>query len=262
MARRRRQAPPPPRHPPTTTQASNRNNTTTNRSQQWTPQRLLSSSYQDLGSPQDVAMNFQNCLLNSPQTLTSLLSILLNEPGKTGIFDYSLQVDIHDFISMDPVLGNMLLRHPAALISVLEEAIVNAQREILKRWNDFQDLAKLAIPTPTSTSTSTSVPGLKGGSAISSYLPVVKGEGGTRVHARLVHLPPHFTNCKPSLASLTSHDVGKILQLSGTVVRTSRIQMYESQRAFQCSEKKGCGTRFTIKADLTQWNNALTVPSR
>ena len=43
-----------------------------------------------------------------------------------------------------------------------------------------------------------------------SFNPVVKGENGTRVHARLIHLPPHSTNCKPSLSSLSTCDVGKI----------------------------------------------------
>ena len=246
--------------------------------QQWTPHKLLTSSYKALGHPNQVKNQFTQCLLTSSKTLPSILSILLNEPGKTGIFDYSLQVDVHDFISLDPVLGNMLLRHPTALLPLLEEAIVCAQREIMLRWNDFQQLAKVLheqhgngsnnnITTLSSASSSSAAAAAAAAAASSPPsailpLPVIKGENGTRVHARLIHLPPHHSNCKSSLSALTSQDIGKILQLSGTVVRTSRVQMYESHRVYQCCPEKGCGMQFTVKAELNQWNNALNHPLR
>lgn len=145
-----------------------------------------------------------------------------------------------------------------ALLPLLEEEILAAQREILKRWNNFVDMAKMlsqskhnANSNPSTNSNSPKShpsPSM----ATTNVIPIVKGVNGTRVHARLIHMPPHFTNCKPSLASLTSQDVGKILQLSGTVVRTSKVQTYESQRTFCCCEKKGCGTSFLVKADLHQ----------
>ncbi len=313
--------------------------TSTNNHQQWTPHRLLTSSYRSLGPPAYVHLQFQNYLLSSPQTLTSLLSILLSEPaGKTGIFDYSLQIDMHDFISHDAVLGNMLLRHSETLLPLLEEAILSSQREILKRWNDFVGLVRTCylcsdldgddnengddhngntqlqseLQLQQKEVQNNNVQNYNDAllqnkytgqhlkhlpsSILSSMLlssalqnntsnnnnnyhhrtPIIKGENGTRVHARLIHLPPHYTNCKPSLSSLSSNDVGKILQISGTVVRTSKVQMYESQRAYRCGnggdnhnnnnktkkENNGCGKTFVIKADLQQWNNALNVPSR
>ena len=105
--RRHRPPPPRPEAPPPLQQVTSDQGGPPSQFKHWTPQRLLSSSYKDLGTPSNVASHFQKCLLTSHKTLTSLLSILLNEPGKTGISDYSLQVDIHDFISMDPVLGNI-----------------------------------------------------------------------------------------------------------------------------------------------------------
>jgi len=81
----------------------------------------------------------------------------------------------------------------------------------------------------------------------------------TRVHARLVHLPPHMSCCRPSLSSIVASDVGKIIQISGTVVRAGAVQMYESTRAYRCREK-GCGHAFVVYADLEQVNNALPVP--
>ena len=81
----------------------------------------------------------------------------------------------------------------------------------------------------------------------------------TRVHARLVHLPP--TCCITSLgAAVQASDVGKIVQLTGTVVRASPVQMYESARTYTCSGKNGCGQTFVEYADLEQYNNALVTP--
>jgi DNA helicase MCM9 len=144
----------------------------------------------------------------------------------------------------------------------LEESIVAAQQEIMKRIDTFyniytiqqqqqqqqdqqHDQSHISNPRPTAS---------------------VKGQNATRVHARLVKLPPHSSNHKPSLSSLTSRDVGKILQLSGTVTRTSTVQMYESQRAYQCKQTKkkgkleGCNAKFVVKADLQCSNNALCHP--
>lgn len=217
----------------------------------WTPSKLLASTFRDLGSPDDVKRQFKSYLLSSPKCLASLLQMLYAETGKTGVYDYSLQIDMHQFLHAEPVLGNMLLRYPGVLLSPLEEAIIAAQKDILSSIQNFTQTAD-------------------GDTTFHSHHhhhpppnPTIKGINATRVHARLIHLPPHISNCKPSLSNLNSSDVGKILQLSGTVVRCSKVQMYESQRSYECSSKhKGCGVRFTVRADLHQCNNALVEPSR
>ena len=225
--------------------------------QQWSRQTLLRSSYQDLGTPETVGKRFQHYLLTNPSTLNSILCLLTSQSttddGKTRIKDYSLPIDLHELLSHDPVLGHMLLRHPTTLLPLLEDAVVEAQRELVS--------SVMAI------------------SKKKSFWSSVKGDDDTRIHARLIHLPPHSSSCRPLISSLTSLDVGKILQLSGTVVRASKIQMYESQRAFRCCsgtnksinvggsrwkkrQEEGCGASFVVKADLLQWNNALCAPSR
>jgi DNA replicative helicase MCM subunit Mcm2 (Cdc46/Mcm family) len=88
----------------------------------------------------------------------------------------------------------------------------------------------------------------------------VKGESGTRVHGRIVHLPPSC--CRTSIAAMEATDVGKIIQLSGTCVRTGPVPMYESARTYQCIGKKGCGRCFIQYADLEERNNAMVVPDR
>ncbi|KAL7472228.1 hypothetical protein ACHAXS_012558, partial [Conticribra weissflogii] len=79
------------------------------------------------------------------------------------------------------------------------------------------------------------------------------------LHARLVHLPPHTHHCKPTLSSLTSSDVGTIIQISGTCIRTSPIRMMETTRYYTCLAK-GCGHIFSCTADFGTSNNALALP--
>ena len=119
----------------------------------------------------------------------------------------------------------------------------------------------------------------------------------TRLHARLVQLPP--SRFKSSLSRLQARDVGQMWQVAGTVVRASPIQMYESTRTYLCqptntnntkkntsgnnntdssngggggrrggwkTKKKqdssscGCGKTFVVHANLGHVNNALTPP--
>mmetsp|Transcript_27894 Transcript_27894/g.33020 ORF Transcript_27894/g.33020 Transcript_27894/m.33020 type:complete len:81 (+) Transcript_27894:236-478(+) len=58
---------------------------------QWSREILLRSSYQSLGTPQQVGQRFQRYLLTNPSTLTSILSVLTSHSttndGKTGVKD-------------------------------------------------------------------------------------------------------------------------------------------------------------------------------
>ena len=244
------------------------NNLNSNSSESnWTPQRLLSSSYKDLGTPHSVRQRFLDYLLfHSPSSLSALLSLLYRQVGKTGVCDYSLEIDALELLHHDLVLGTMLLKYPSTLLGLLEEAMVLAQRELSKRLIEFQSL----LPTALAAAAASSSTGASTGASVAAAAAEtsIKGDNGTRIHARLIHLPPHTSNVKPSLSSLTSSDVGKVLQLCGTVVRTSQVKMYESQRLYQCiTNNKGkkqncCGKTFLVKADLQQWNNALCPPVR
>ena len=53
--------------------------------------KLLDSSYKDVWStPAEVGGRFLDHLLNSPDCLVSVLDALNAEPGKTGVFDFSI----------------------------------------------------------------------------------------------------------------------------------------------------------------------------
>jgi DNA replicative helicase MCM subunit Mcm2 (Cdc46/Mcm family) len=50
-----------------------------------------------------------------------------------------------------------------------------------------------------------------------------------------------------------------MVQVTGTVVRTSNVQMYESARTYHCQE---CQRTFVVSADMEQRHNALRVPEQ
>jgi DNA replicative helicase MCM subunit Mcm2 (Cdc46/Mcm family) len=224
----------------------------------WTAERLARASYKDLGSPAQVEERFLRHLL-SLESCQSALEVLLTATSKTTR-DFSLEMDAFDLLEADPVLGHLLLRFPSTLLPILENAIVSAQKELSRKQppqprqrrqegdddNNDNDNDNDEAPTPP-------IMLVKGDKT-------KKGLPATRVHARLVHLPP--TCCRHSVAAMEAKDVGKIVQLSGTVVRTSPVQMYESARTYKCTGKNGCSRTFVQFADLEQRTNALVKPDR
>jgi DNA replicative helicase MCM subunit Mcm2 (Cdc46/Mcm family) len=186
---------------------------------------------------------FKKYLLSLSSCRSSLEVLLAS--GSQVSRDFSLEIDAFDLFEREPVLGHLLLKFPNTLVPILEKAIVEAQKDLKKLLEELEDTeANAALSDDANKSTL----------AVTSRS--VKGVTGTRVHARIFHLPP--TCCRTSVAYDAS-DVGKIVQLSGTVVRTSPVQMYESARTYKCTT---CKQNFVQDADLEEKNNAMIVPPR
>lgn len=175
----------------------------------------------------------------------SSLEVLLAS-GSQVSRDFSLEIDAFDLFEREPVLGHLLLKFPNTLVPILEKAIVEAQKDLKKQLEELEDTEANAALSDDVNNKST----------LAVVSRSVKGVTGTRVHARIFHLPP--TCCRTSVAYDAS-DVGKIVQLSGTVVRTSPVQMYESARTYKCTT---CKQNFVQDADLEEKNNAMIVPPR
>lgn len=203
---------------------------------QWTAERLCRASYQDLGSPSEVQKLFKEHLLSNPSSRASLDFLLMSNNRSSR--DYSLEVDAFDLFVANPVLGHLLLKFPNTLVPLLEKAIVEAQTALKEELEEEENRKK---------------------DNLEKIVRRVKGNSGSRVHARIFHLPP---TCSRTSVACEATDVGKIVQLSGTVVRTSPVQMYESARTYKCSGKQGCSKTFVQEADLEQKNNAMVVPER
>lgn len=205
------------------------------RTQKWTAEALSQASYKDLGTPAEVEARFTRHLLKSCR---SSLETLLTSTS-TNTRDFSIPVDTFSLLEEDPVLGQLLLRYPATLLPLLVNAVVTGQNEVL------QELSNSVVAEDYFASLS-----VKGWSD--------HGVSATRVHARLIHLPPFC--CQTSLSNMQASDVGKILQVSGTVVRTNPVQMYESTRTYKCCGKNGCKRHFVVHADMEQRQNILQTP--
>ena len=64
--------------------------------------------------------------------------------------------------------------------------------------------------------------------------------------------------CKRNVSSIRSSDVGVIIQVRGTVIRTGQIKMLESERQYSCDK---CAHVFRVLADMDQYNGSLAVPT-
>lgn len=176
----------------------------------------------------------------------------------------SLEIDAYRLISLDPVLGNITLRYPDTLLELLEDSTVQA-RQVLRRRMEVAlqaslDRMKRTFETATSVDTEEFTKQVRSMKQLLQALKHTADWYSPRpLHARLVHLPPHLQFCKPTLSSISSKDVGTVVQISGTVVRTGPVRMMETMRTYNCLGK-GCGNQFTVHADFGTSNNALVPP--
>jgi len=203
----------------------------------WTAEQLIRATYKDLGTPSQVQDRFLQHLLKSKICRENLRQLYISSSTTTR--DYSLEIDSFELIQKDTVLGCLVLKYPTTLLPLLEKAIVQAQVQLFEQVRQKRNIDTEPIH-------------------MERIIGTIKGDTGvsmTRVHARLVHLPPTCT--KTSLNHMEATDVGKIWQVQGTVVRASQVQMYESARTYRCAGKNGCGRSFAVEADLEQCHNAL-----
>ena len=207
--------------------------------------KTLASTYKSLGSPDDVGSRFmefifsaKRCLAGMQSIAAALLSVEDNVAARSNVRkrDYSLEVDVFELCRLQPDLGNMLLRYPSLLLPLLVEAVRFGIVDIMLAMSDPSKLTRTSKA--------------KFELIISSI----------RLHARLVHLPPHFECCKPSIRMIEANDAGKMVQISGKVVRVSPALAFESEKLYQCTIKT-CGKIFSVKADFETHNNALVQPT-
>lgn len=155
----------------------------------WSPERLYQASLKDL-RPGDVQERFYRHLMSSPACIESIERLLSESNSNSR--DYSITIDSFDLLNSDPILGPMLLRFPTTLLPFLKDAVVMAQREILKQLQEEHGPNKASIAN--------------------MYVKGENGSGGssgvsmTRLHARLVHLPPYCF--QSSLGQMEASDVG------------------------------------------------------
>lgn len=181
----------------------------------------------------------------------------------------SIEIDAFQLLSHDPILGNLTLRYPDTLLELLEDSTVQA-RTVLRRRMEVALHSALEART---TEKQPQQPNPKNSSnedaierETNEMMQLLKALRYTKewyeprpLHARLVHLPPHMQYCKPTISSISSADVGTVVQICGTIVRTGPVRMMETRRTYMCLGK-GCGVKFSVHADFGTTNNALPQP--
>ena len=177
----------------------------------------------------------------------------------------SIEIDAFQLISLDPVLGNLTLRYPDTLLELLEDATIEARRVLRRRIEVALDTSLTQMTKKiTDEFAEKSFQNSKEVENMTQLLHELRRNRDVYeprpLHARLVHLPPHHQCCKSTLSSIAAADVGTVVQICGTCVRTGPVRMMETMRTYQCLGK-GCGYKFAINADFGTTNNALPTPT-
>ncbi|KAJ1719235.1 DNA helicase mcm9, partial [Coemansia biformis] len=129
----------------------------------------------------------------------------------------SLEVDMHELIEFNHELATLVLESPAKYLALFSRACVAAQRAAVRA---------------------------AGATAGAAHC-VVQEDAQVRVG----HLPNH-----PALARTRvpgSQDVGRLLSVSGTVIRTGLVKMMETRRTYVCTRCRG---EFSVDAELEQYS--------
>ena len=158
---------------------------------------------------------------------SALIQLVCN---RDAVGHQSFEINAQDLIEFSPRHGPMVLRHPDVLMGLLDQAVVEAQERLLAS-DSMKEVS------------------LGGG----SQSPEVKRD----VTVRLTHLPPFGEFCKPNISCLRAADVGGLVQVSGTVIRSGGVKMLEYAREYECCK---CGHGFSVAADMEQ-GNVLEEPN-
>lgn len=143
-------------------------------------------------------------------------------------------VNAQDVIAFNPQVGYLLMYNPMVLLPIFEEAVLRVQMTLLKLLDSQDSLNQQQQQQ-------------QGIASMPSSYRSVKGHA----HVRISHIPPIPELYKASLSGIRAHDVGRLIQVTGTVVRLGTVKMLNASREYTCKNSK-CGHRFRIYADFEQ----------
>ncbi|KAK7241050.1 DNA replication licensing factor [Aureococcus anophagefferens] len=176
------------------------------------------------GHPKDEWLDRFVKFLVRPRGGRAALEALVARDDAAGVVGFD--VDCVDVVAHDAELLACTLRHPKVMVPVLDDALAEAQDRLLA---------------------SASAAGRD------DWRP-------RRAKARLRCVPPLPEHWKANVSSLRASDVGKLVQVCGTVVRAGAVKIIESCRTYQCGAAS-CGATFAVYADREQ-GNLLEKPTR
>ena len=181
-------------------------------------EEVLLSSTPEILTPQQ----YRNILLTFlEERLFDQLEDLVMTVAAGPSEHFGFPVRCHDLLDFDPAVGFMVIHHPNHILRIFDEAIFQAQSNL-----------------------------------VNSEVFRVKHRGrlGTvkkHCHIRIMSLPPTEYLNKATVSDIRANDITSLLQISGTVVRTSTVRMLDQSKEYECQNPR-CRHRFTVNADPEQ----------
>ena len=134
---------------------------------------------------------------------------------------FGFPVRCHDLLDFGPEIGFLVIHHPKYVLPFFDQAILQAQSNLVSN---------------------------------ESFRLKHRGKSGTvkkHCHVRIMSLPPTEYLNKATVSDIRANDVTSLLQISGTVVRTSAVRMLDQSKEYECQNPR-CRHRFTVYADPEQ----------
>lgn len=133
---------------------------------------------------------------------------------------HSFQVATPDLINFDSALSYSVLHYPRLLVPIFKEAVIELQY-VVQQHPAF--LSKHSQ----------------------------RGKLKNNVHISFTNIPSVSDLSKSTIGDVRSHEVSSLIQVTGTVVRTSGVRMLELSKQYECMNPR-CRYRFTVTADPEQ----------
>eukprot|EP01124_Arcella_intermedia_P031020 TRINITY_DN6905_c0_g1_i9.p1 TRINITY_DN6905_c0_g1~~TRINITY_DN6905_c0_g1_i9.p1 ORF type:complete len:1068 (-),score=370.46 TRINITY_DN6905_c0_g1_i9:42-3245(-) len=140
------------------------------------------------------------------------LLLMLKHPDQVASF--GLEINFLDLTQEYMHIGAFVLSHPKTMLALFDEAIGIVQDEILSLQGEGE----------------------------AEWGELTKK---TKFHARISNLPANKETTKSVLPRAS--DIGKLIAVRGTVIRTEPIKMVESKKIYKCNT---CGWEFERKANI------------
>ena len=160
---------------------------------------------------------------------------ILEEPVENEGMHFTLSINIKNLSDDIPTLGNLVLVYPTRYIHLFNEALLSWLTYCCSNRNlDEENFGKYAD---------------RPGEWINKR----------NVHVRIINLPDCFI--KDKVSDIRSADYNRLIQVSGTIVRTLSVQMLESMKTFRCEGRTCNNCEFHVPADVEQ-GYAFVAPKK
>jgi DNA helicase MCM9 len=135
---------------------------------------------------------------------------------------HAFKVRYMDLANFDPALAFATVRYPTLLLPIFDEALQELQATLVQHAGIQRRFGR-------------------------------RGIAKFHVHARIVGLPPIGEFNKSCVTEIRADEVDRLVQITGTVVRTGAVRLLEVRKQYECQNPK-CKYRFFVEADPEQDN--------